>query len=168
MRFAFTVLIILFGVHAGMAHPLHLSITNIDFKGDSAFITIRLFQDDFSTAIINAYIAADSTVKEDPLEHAFAKKYIQNHFILSIDNLNLPLKFLNSHNDELSVWYYFSTKCPGDEKHIQLENTLMNEFFKDQKNMVITGSDGIEKGYEFNTVTIRQKLEFTHKKQDHE
>jgi hypothetical protein len=143
----------------GFSHPLHLSITNIDFKNDSVFISMRLFQDDFSAALIKYYESTDSSITNNPLHNNFATEYLNKNFILYTNSNLCPLEFLYSENDELSVWYYFKAVCTVHQKMFEIHNSLMIDFFTDQKNMVIINYQNQEDGYEFDAQRTQQTIQ---------
>ncbi len=150
----------------GNAHPLHLSITNIDKKDDSLQISIRLFKDDFSTAINQLFVFTDKNTDSLLPPPHLAINYLLAHFELTTDRQNCELSFSHQQHDELSVWYFFSCAFPNNWNQILLKNTLLTDIFNDQKNLVIVNLNNTEQGFEFDAktsqITILQKTAETY------
>lgn len=136
----------------GNAHPLHLSITNIDCKNDSLQISIRLFKDDFSNTVNQLFVFTENTDSLLPPPH-LAINYLLAHFELSTNKQSCQLQFSHQQHDELSVWYFFSCAFPNNWNQMLLKNTLLTDIFNDQKNLVIVNRNNTEQGFEFNAKT---------------
>lgn len=151
---------------SGNAHPLHLSITNIDSKNDSLQISIRLFKNNHSNTLNQYFILTEAhsdTALAPPLS---TLNYLLSHFELTANNQSCQLRFSHQQNDDLSVWYFFTGVFPKNWNQVILKNTLLTDIFNDQKNLVIVNLNTIEQGFEFDAKTtqmiILQKTAETH------
>src|SRR3989339_54828 len=152
---------ILFSSLAGLAHPLHLSVSNIDLRNDSVFLSVRVFSDDFYANLLtkkkhavefNNYSTQDSLTRQ-------AIAYIKNQFNIIHQNSPVDLQFCSKKEDELSVWYHFSGVFPYQKGKITIENRILTVYFSDQKNLVIIQIGEEQKGLEFNNTTLHLELE---------
>jgi hypothetical protein len=114
-------------------------------------IAIKLFPDDIESVIFknfgvnlqlnseNEYFNTDSLINE----------YISNNFKLSFDSGSImKMKYNKREKNQDAFWFYFSfsnIKCDT----IKLENTLLFDIYKDQKNLVILNYGTDEKGFTF-------------------
>jgi hypothetical protein len=151
---------------SGNAHPLHLSITNIESKNDSLLISIRLFKNNHSNTLnhcFNFTEAHSDTLPDSPLP---AINYLLSHFELTANNQSCKLRFSHQQHDELSVWYFFTGAFPKNWNQVILKNTLLTDIYNDQKNIVIVSLNNTEQGFEFDAKTtqmiILQKTAETH------
>lgn len=135
-------------------HPLHVSLTNIDYDKNKQTIeiAIKLFDDDFKAAIykeydINLYLDSDNEyVNTDSL----INNYINNNFTLSLDNmLSSNMKFIKREKKLDAYWFYFVINVNNKTKSITIKNTLLNDLYDDQKNLVTYKSGNNEKGFIF-------------------
>ena len=146
------------------AHPLHLSVTNIDIAGDSIKVAIRVFEDDF-TAVVMAFNKVNKPVNlsdksSEVDEYIYA--YIQSGFKLSTDTDKVNLKYCKKEFDDLSVWIYLEGEISSAESHLIIENALLCNWFGDQKNIVIISYSGFEKGIEFSSTDTKKTITLVH------
>ncbi len=146
---------------AGLTHPLHLSVANIDIRNDSVIISIRVFADDFY-----ANLLTQTSTRTEQLRPSFkdsitnqAISYIQDKFSINYQDTTIQLNFNSLKEDDLSVWYYFDGKIPNPKGKIIIENRILTEYFGDQKNLVIIQIGNEQTGLEFNNTTINRVLE---------
>ncbi|MGE4290330.1 MAG: DUF6702 family protein [Salinivirgaceae bacterium] len=152
MRYSFIIILLILSLQ-GNAHPLHLSITNIDCKNDSLQISIRLYKTHQPNTINHCFnfIEADS-LQNKPLP---AINYLLSHFELMANNQSCKLSFSHQQPDDLSVWYFFTGALPKNWNQVILKNTLLTDIFNDQKNIVIVSRNNAEQGFEFDANTIQ-------------
>ncbi len=145
-------------------HPLHVSLTNIEYDKNKQTIeiAIKLFDDDFKAAIykeydINLYLYSDNEhVNVDSL----INNYINNNFILSLDNmLSCNMKFIKREKKLDAYWFYFVIDVNNKTKKITIKNTLLIDLYDDQKNLVTYKSGKNEKGYIFDKDDTKYVIE---------
>jgi len=149
----FLLLFIFFGISSqviGSKHPIHVSLTNIDYlKAEKKFkITIKLFIDDFEGVIKQNYQV--SLFLNKPNQHAqaddYITQYIKNHFYIRQNNVNITATKMLLHEKKFNheaVWLYFYVENVNCSGKIEIFNSLMNDYFPDQKNLTIF-NDGVE------------------------
>jgi len=126
------------------AHPVHLSVTNLEyFENNNYFhLSIRLFVDDFET-ILNYNNNIEINLGK-PNEHNeadfFITKYINNNFLIEVNNQTIPAnKYIltNYEIKDISIWLTFKIRHRKNFDSITITNKLMFDLFLDQKNMLI-------------------------------
>ena len=138
------------------AHPIHISVTNIDVIADSGRIqySIGLYYSDLQALINYRYktlIDFEKEVSMTSIEQNAILEYVRNNFALnSSDGHSLGSDFLEWKLEDEMIWLSFCTKkYPKDEK-ISIRNTLFMGIYADQKNYVMVISSDKQDGLEFN------------------
>ncbi len=138
------------------AHPIHVSVVNLDFVSDSAKIdySIRLFYKDFQTFInyhYNTMIDFSRQTRMTTKEQQSITEYISNSFFLSVnDSVALNSKFISWKIEGESIWLFFCTRTNKSMSELHIHNTLLTDLFNDQINYVIFRNADEEVGVEFN------------------
>ncbi len=145
------------------AHPVHLTITNLKLNdsNDSIACSIKLFYDDFQSIINYKYGTNIELETQDYLNDSELKainKYIGDNFKIHSDSILMTMEFAGWDFEGIMVnlSYTFVLDCVPNEAYYLL-NTLMLEYFIDQKNLVIIGHNN-PKGYEFNNNVHRHEI----------
>ncbi len=133
-----------------MAHPLHLTITNIDINNDSIKVAVRLFADEFRLNVLNNSNISDSQEMVDPtLEKKQIVDFMNAGFQLFDNDSRIRLNYIRKEKDDLSVWLFFESPLNKKPKGLTIENSIFMDKYNDQKNMVIVSINGDETGLEF-------------------
>jgi hypothetical protein len=146
------------------AHPIHVSIVNLDCVPDSNRIdmSVRLYYDDFQLLINHKYNLSLDFSKRTRLitnEQQAITDYINTALVLLDQNENTIAKdFKGWKVEDMSVWLYFCAKLAPEFNLTRLKNTLMLDVFYDQKNLVIVKIENIEKGYEYDKRITNQPM----------
>ncbi len=137
------------------AHPIHVSVVNIDYISDSNRIdlSVRLFYDDFQSLINYKYDTELDFTRRTRLTSKEQKAiidYIASSLILSDENAGIiKTRFTGWRIEDMSVWLYFCANEISDLNRISIKNTLMLDLFTDQKNLVIAGKGDKQLAFEF-------------------
>ena len=123
-------------------HPVHVSLTNIEYNDTkkSYEITLKFFKDDFNKILekkfntsINLHDSSSS-----PAEEKMVAEYINNHLKISaLKNKIISKYIVNKQVAKYSVWYYLQIPDRKLPKKIKIVNTLMLDLYSDQTNLVI-------------------------------
>jgi len=132
------------------SHPVHYSITNIDYNTTkkSIFGSIKVFKDDIIIALIHnfeKFILEDTT---NLLQNQFLHKYLINNFQLydDINYYELTIEKLFFDNSFLVI--EFSIKLNNKPQKLCIYNNILFDIYLDQSNMLIFSIDNKdEKGY---------------------
>ncbi len=138
-------------------HAFHTSLTEIQYnaKEKSLEISIRMFTDDLETALTKANNGQKIMIggKNDN-SNAVLNKYIQQHFtILTPQKQKKALTVLGKELEGDATWVYVEIPNSQDFKGHILYNSLMQEMFDDQTNLVNFIYLGNKKTYLFNAKT---------------
>lgn len=131
------------------AHPLHLTITNIDVQGDSISLAVRLFMDDYSLGTAHPHSSAPNNDKTAGLDSQNIQDYITDHLNIWSASKKVSLEFIKTEKDERSICLFYRGKLEALAGDLIIENHLFTDQFADQKNMVIFCADKKETGLEF-------------------
>ncbi len=138
-------------------HPVHVSITNINFNSElnSVEISFQFFAEDLkNTVLYNTGTSIILNDKQEPDEESIRaiNKYVFSNFEIIINGENeINFGFQSLKKNEEYIWiYYESEDITGMINNIVIQNTLMLDIYADQKNLLILDIDGVERGYTFN------------------
>ena len=133
-------------------HPVHVSLTSIDFvpDTDSVKVFVRMYYDDFLLDYKlfnkNANMEYLSDIQSFPTE--MMGKYLSEKVIISADNKQLEGKLLNlvlvARDNEISANLYFRTVVRPES--IAVRNGIMTGLYDDQANMTIIRAGSFEEG----------------------
>lgn len=141
-------------------HPIHVTITNIDFnQKEKAFdISLKIFADDLESIIqknnqvqLNLGKSNEMTNSDD-----YISEYVRNNFSISINNdkfAGKKLKFLKRDLREGAMWLYFRYTLSKKINLLTINNNLLNDLYSDMTNLVIIKINQEEKGFTLNKNT---------------
>lgn len=137
-RFTLSLLLIL-GIIAGEAHPLHLSITNITYENGKLNISMKTFRDDWETAYFHFLGEQIDFSEAGNREIPWFSKYLEDHFYIALEkgeeHLRLKLDTIILSEEALQI--EMRTELKGKPKSLYIYNALLTEIFPDQTNLVI-------------------------------
>lgn len=137
------------------SHPIHISLTNIDFDEDenSFVIAVKIFKDDFQTVISKKYNIEYKVDEElNSQTKTYVNKYFNENFIFYINNKkvdNNDLSFIKKETNFEAIWLYYKLNNIKDLKNIKLRSSFLDDLYPDQKNLVILNYKDINKGFKF-------------------
>jgi hypothetical protein len=149
----------------GLFHPLHVSVTEIEFdeKEKELEIISRIFTDDLETAI-----RADRQLPElDLLNPAgglktneLVKEYVLKRITITVEGKEQKLNFLGFENDGEALICYIQVKDLRKVKNITIVQSVLLETFDDQSNLVHVTVSGKVKSLRLMRNNPAGKLEF--------
>jgi len=123
------------------AHPIHISVTEIEFdeKERELEIVMRIFADDLETSI-----RVERNEPELDLLHPaigqttddLAKAYILKRLSVSLDGKFQKLNYLGSELDGDALVFYIQVTQVKNWKSIGITNSVILETYDDQSNLV--------------------------------
>ena len=138
------------------AHPVHISVTNIDIlpQKNKIVFSVRLFISDFNT-IINKKNKSTIDFSKSPqlkIIRYYVENYISQHLIFNIPRTVLKkihlLRYKSNNKD--AVWFYFEIPLVScNFKSISIKNTLLNDLYKDQTNLLILSKQKQQWAYRY-------------------
>jgi len=142
------------------AHPVHVSICNLEIEQERITIAVKLFKDDFQLALQHNYgniIETDDLTA--PVYKNLLDKYI-NDALLIVMNKRDSVRFTYNKTEmnEEAIWLYYSTEYKNLKK-LMIRNALLLDIYLDQTNLVIINHKGKQNGYRFNYKHFEQIIE---------
>ena len=137
------------GGTAHSRHPIHVSVTEIEYdpQEKELEIMIRIFIDDLENALRryhdqdNIDILNPGKTSADKLIEA----YLRDNFIVSIDNQPQTIRYLGQEEEGQAFICYILVPGIGNWKECEVTNSILQEMFDDQSNIVHVTLDGITK-----------------------
>jgi len=156
---------IVFFANSLFAHPVHLTVTNIEYNtNDKKFdITIRLFVDDFEKILDTKYNTKLNLFKQNEAKNAdfYIQNYITQNLKLKINgNFINEKKFIleKRSQEDITIWLTFSVKYKQRIHSIEITNKLMTDLYRDQKNMLIFTYQSKQSALEFNYKNTKKTI----------
>ncbi|MEM8927959.1 MAG: DUF6702 family protein [Bacteroidota bacterium] len=152
-----------------LAHPLRLSLCEIEYSSKKQLLTInlKLFLTDVNEAIV-----FDPYSKElafcQPNESAKANQmlmeYVNRFFFVMANNKKVDLKIkskrLSGEGENTALWIYFEHKQPTPLSSLEIKNAVFTDLFFDQNNIVYVHFNGTSKSMMLNKKTPIHQLKF--------
>ena len=161
MKKLFLALVIVFYAQSAVsAHPLHLSIININIEGKEITVTISTFVDDWETAYFHYHSKPIDLKKSENYNGEWFSSSLSEAFQIRENADSGPLRLVSrqvSFND-LSMTIELHGKLRKAPKSLYLYNSILTDIFPDQTNLVIISLDGKETGMKFDYKTKQKEL----------
>ena len=132
-------------------HPVHISVCNIEYDNNKKRfdISVKLFADDFAKVLeknVNFNNKSKTTEK-------IIDDYLKRNLILKFDNeLKTSLLKFNYYTyteKENSIKLFYTYKLREIPLRVTIMNTLLNDLYRDQKNLLIFSCKNTEKAIKF-------------------
>ncbi len=141
------------------SHPVHVSVTNVDYCPDDLKmeISIKVFKKDMQLLFAHLDQVNIDFEKMEEVEKNQERinSYFQNHFYID-NNDRCELIFKEVELDNEWIWFYYKIENIELKKEFEIANTILLDLYFDQKNMMIFSIEEIEKGYMFNLKKTKQ------------
>ena len=134
------------------AHPVHVSVCNLEFTRNGSIMSVKLFSDDFGTVLQNNYNEEFVLSKADEKPYRdYIFNYVSSHLKVTL-NRNRSLKFEYDYSEvnDGAIWVYFKADKLSSAEKIKIVNTLMLDLYEDQTNLLIINQNGKQDGFRFN------------------
>lgn len=134
--FCLTFVFILF---SGAKHPFYLSVTSIkhDSKTKRLNLTCKLFNNDFEDALkkINqTKVDLINGTNKDELNTAI-ERYFKTHLSIKADGKPTVISLIGFEHEQDAVWCYLESKALSGFKTLEIENSILYDFVKEQTNI---------------------------------
>ena len=151
------------------AHPLRLSLCEIEFYSKKNILTVnlKLFLTDVNEALVfNPY--SNELAFCQPNEHSDADKmlmeYLNRFFYVKFNrkkiDLEIKKKKLSGEGDNTALWIYLEKPVKGKFNSMEVKNAVFTDLFYDQNNIVYIHIDEESKSIMLNKETSTYKLNF--------
>src|SRR3972149_9378572 len=132
-------------------HPVHMSLVNIDYlPEDKEFsILFKIYTDDLNQVLYHYYginIAGNNSASDENIKQL--NTYISNNFKIAAGKKNIKPDFTSIRFDDESTWIQYRAEFSKEIEQIYIKNTLLNDLYFDQLNLLIFRYNDFEKGYQ--------------------
>ncbi|MDE0471542.1 MAG: hypothetical protein OXH57_06345 [Ekhidna sp.] len=125
-----------------LAHPFHVSVTEIKYKEDqkAVQISVRIFLDDLELAL-REYTGDDkldimSESGWDFIEKSLGKYLIEKIRLSDEKGKSYPFNFIGAEIEKDIMWCYIEIEKVKKLKQVTLSNSILHEVWEDQENLV--------------------------------
>lgn len=143
-----------------LAHPLHLSVTNIVLENGTLSIELKTFRDDWETAYFHYHGKPVDFRDPEKREIPWFREYLEEQFFIApgkdAAHLELSVDTLTLEEDNMCI--RMSAAVPGETNSLYLYQALLTDIFPDQTNLVIFVRNGREIGIKFDWKKREEKL----------
>ena len=134
-----------------LAHPLHLSVTNITIENNEIRIIMNTFRDDWEVAYFHFH--SREIDFKDPVkrEIPWFTGYLDKSFKISLgsDSKNLEIVLDTVMVNEDNMVIELRAIIEEEPNSLYIYNTILTDIFPDQTNLVIIGINNRESGIKF-------------------
>ncbi|HUW92749.1 MAG TPA: DUF6702 family protein [Bacteroidales bacterium] len=146
---------ILFLTIAMFLHPVHVSLTGIDYNSENRIYTVmvKVYSDDLESDIKASPGCKSGPFKSEDEQYS---NYLCDRVVIKEDGKRLTLKLLGSESEGLERRFNLVAKGGRSVKSVTVVNRIMTRLYEDQANMVLFRFDDMEEGYKYTaTDTLR-------------
>jgi hypothetical protein len=146
VSFCLTSAIVLF---SGARHPFYLSVTKIqqDAKSKRLNMTCKLFTNDFEEALrkINQTKLDLINGKNKAELNTFIERYFKTHLSIKADSKYVVYSIIGFEQEQEATWVYLESKTALNFKKLEIENSILYDFIKEQTNICEVEKNKISK-----------------------
>lgn len=121
-------------------HPFYVSVTDIHYKKEEKSIQVaqRLFWDDLEVALTEYYREKIDILKQNPKDRLekMMSQYLIAHNQIRVNGKPVSLYYIGHEIDEDAMWFYFEGKLQEHPRHVVIINSVLTDYFDEQKNIV--------------------------------
>ena len=134
-----------------LAHPLHLSITNITYENGKLKISMKTFRDDWEVAYFHYHSKPIDFKDPANRELPWVEDYLNKRFRISTSESEpgLKLEMDGIHMEEDAMTIEMHSDLPYKPNSLYIYNALLTDIYPDQTNLVIFGFNERETGIKF-------------------
>ena len=134
-----------------LAHPLHLSITNITYENGKLKISMKTFRDDWEVAYFHYHSKLIDFTNPGQREIQWFDDYLNDRFKLSHHKGGPGLSIVidTVMLDEDTMIIEMQSTIPAKPNSLYIYNALLTDIYPDQTNLVIFGFKKKETGIKF-------------------
>ena len=131
-----TVFGLLLGLIIPPLHPIHISVSEVELKGEEINWSVRIYKDDLLRGVYGKL--KDISVLDD---HEKVSKdilsYISKNIIIEFNGAPLKWSLVDLQPDPEAIWVTVKTSLPElNGTSFTVRNRVLMEIYKDQKNVV--------------------------------
>lgn len=118
------------------AHPIHVSVSEVECVAGKVDWTIRIFKDDLLLALYGKNVSMQrledlENIKED------IRRYVSGHIHVTANAKMLSWKLSAIHPDPEAIWITLQADLPDQNTGFwKIDNDVLMDVYHDQKNIV--------------------------------
>ncbi|PRX57463.1 hypothetical protein CLV81_1468 [Flagellimonas meridianipacifica] len=157
------------GTVQALAHPLRLSLCEIEYAGNKQLLTInlKLFLTDVNEALVFdpyskelAFCQPNESSKANELLLDYLDQFFYVKANMQVVDLRIKSKKLSGEGENTALWVYFEIKQTTPLKTLEVKNAVFTDLFFDQNNIVYVHVNGESKSMMLNKKTPVHQLKF--------
>ena len=121
-------------------HPFYLGVTDLKYniKEKSLQGSVKLFTSDFEAALKKIHKKSIDliNVKDKEATLKMLATYLNERLKIKVNNKVVGYKLIGFENEEEAVWMYIECNKTELPKKIEIENSLLCDYLKEQMNIV--------------------------------
>ena len=141
-------------------HDIHLSVTEVKSEGEGIEVVSKIFLDDLqmSMGLVPGEELPDDYVGADEL----IQRFINKNLVIRLNDEIVELTLFQTEAALPAIWATFKAeKVEWQSQNILIvENFIMTDLFKDQKNIFKINLNGLEDQYVFSSDDTRETFKF--------
>ena len=133
------------------AHPLHLSVTNINIENGKLKVSMKTFRDDWELAYFHENGHRIDFRKEESRKEAWFMDYLTRSFIIKKGKGEevLPLNLISVSLEEDAMQIDLQAELGEEPNSLYIYQALLTDIYPDQNNLVILSFGKRETGIKF-------------------
>ncbi|WP_435624450.1 DUF6702 family protein [Flagellimonas sp.] len=152
-----------------VAHPLRLSLCEIEYTSGKQLLTInlKLFLTDVNEALVFdpyskelAFCQPNESSKANQLLLDYLEQFFYVKANKEVVNLKIKHKKLSGEGDNTALWVYFEITQSTPLKTLEVKNAVFTDLFFDQNNIIYVHVNGESKSMMLNKKTPVHQLKF--------
>lgn len=147
-----------------MAHPFYLSVCDLKYNSTSKKLegTVKVFCNDLEEALKRLeqkpVDLIHSNNKSETLK--LLNTYLKNRLKLEEKDKLIPYELLGYEIEEESLWMYIESQTCSPPKSLNIENSILYDFLKEQMNIINLEIAGVKKSWKLNYPEKQVLFEF--------
>ena len=142
------------------AHPIHVSVTNIELNNNQLDISIRTFWDDWELAYLHETGKQCSMLDMNNETEEWFSNYLRNSFQLRLDSGSSPLLLIidSVYSEGPAMLIEMHVEFQRTTKSLYLYNAILTSIYVDQTNLLIFSLNRKETGIKFDYRKRNEKI----------
>lgn len=145
-------------------HKFYMAVYQINYAPEKKMlqITSRIFIDDLNKTLEKKYNKKLylGTEKETAAELILVKEYLASHFSIKVNNQSKPINFLSKEVDDDVLICYWNIKGISKISSLEINNTVLTDWFPEQKNVINVAVLGVKNSFLFTNSTSTEVLKY--------
>jgi hypothetical protein len=144
-----------------------VSEINFNTKNHSLEMTHKIFVNDLEKQIektarqqgkpVELHL---NSVKENPAAARYFQAYIEKHFVIQVNGKSLKMNYIGSEYETDAIWIYTEIKEVKNIKTLEIQNTILLDFYEDQTNFVHIKAGNVRQSLKFQPGESTGNLKF--------